>query len=61
MQPIEETFIVTIKRYADGRAFMSGFKSGQKEMKRSEVINKPQKGMETEQINEQKQDLFKVN
>jgi hypothetical protein len=60
MQPIEETFIVTIKRYADGRAFMSGFKSGQKEMMRSEV-KKPQKGMETEQINEVKQELFKVN
>jgi len=61
MQPIEEKFMVTIKRYADGRAFLSGFKIGQTEMKRSEVQSrKPQKGMETEETPTTKKTLFDV-
>jgi hypothetical protein len=59
-QVIEEKWMFTIKRFPDGRSFATApFMIGQNYAKPKEQKVQP-KGMETETVNTEKKDLFKV-
>lgn len=60
-QVIEEKWMFTIKRYPNGDCFATApFRIGQNFAKPKEV-KQPAKGMDTEDVCEKKEDLFKVN